>query len=147
MYNKTMDKFIKIELDKEKETHFINVSHIVLIFRDRGSVFIKYDYEPDSNIEPFFIGDDEEALKIFIELKELFKKSIDKFIEKDNIILNATNLLNVFFSDDMYEETYWSIDFKGLFSLQRFSIDTVVSIVGDDIIKFKPEDFKGVLDE
>ena len=89
----------------------------------------------------------EEALNIFIKLKELFKKSVDKFIEKDNIILNATNLLNIFFSDDMYEETYWSIDFKGLFSLQRFSIDTIVSIVGDDIIKFKPEDFKGVLNE
>ena len=139
-----MNNLERIEISKDKEVHFIDMTHIVLIMIEKGVIFIKRDYEVE-NTEPFFVGKEEEAQDLFIKLKTLFKKHNKKFIEKENIILNADTILSVIFSDDMYEETYWEIDFKGLYSVQRFSIDNVIELVGDDTIKFNKEDFREVL--
>jgi hypothetical protein len=138
-------KLERIEIPKNKEIHFIDMTHIILIMKATGVIFIKHDYEEES-LEIFFMGTEEEAQDLFIKLKTLFKKHNNKFIEKENIILNAENIMNVIFSDDMYEETYWSIDFKGLYSVQRFSIDTVIEFAGSDIIEFNKEDFRKVID-
>ena len=139
-----MNNLELIEISKNKEVHFIDMTHVILLMKATGVIFIKHDYE-EENLEIFFMGTEEEAQDLFIKLKTLFKK-YNKFIEKENIILNTESIMNVIFSDDMYEETYWSIDFKGLYSVQRFSSDTVIEFAGSDIIKFNKEDFRKVVE-
>lgn len=129
------DKLIKIEVNRE--FNLVDFSRIVFVLKSDNEIYIKFDYSTD--IEFFYSGEDSES--IFNTFKH-FMKNLYEVIEKENICINKSKIVEVFISDDMYEGTFWRITFENLNSFYRFSIDDIISIAGEDIIKFDKNDFK-----
>lgn len=133
------DKLIKIEAGKE--FNLIDFSQIVFVLKSDAEIYIKFDYSTD--IEFFYSGEDSEGI---FNIFKHFMKNLYNVIEKENICINKSKIVEVFISDDIYEDTYWRITFKYLNSFYRFSIDDVISIAGEDIVKFSKNDFKEMYD-